>query len=333
MAPAVVVGPAVWGLSPDTPGTGLGAADLRHEARRHRRPAGRRQRRRPRRGARRARGRGRHGAHRRAGRRRPLRGRAGAGRRAGRRHRGRGARSWSRPAILAPPSCSWLRHPPASATPLDRPVAVGAQPTTATRARSTPSSPTLPTYRAARPDPPRPPRLRPPPRHRHRRPAARRDGGRPPADGRRPGGGAADVLRQRPVGPRPQPAGRRAPRVQPRDALHALPAPGRLDRRAAEPQRWLEVYGDRVQPGLPRRRRTLAGDDAGRLRAGLLHAQGVRHELRRRAARRAAGQGPRADPLRDAGEGASTSPARPPSRAPACGGRAAATRRGSSSPR
>ena len=39
MGPAVATGPAVWGLSPYTPRTGLGAAHLRDEARRTRRAA------------------------------------------------------------------------------------------------------------------------------------------------------------------------------------------------------------------------------------------------------------------------------------------------------
>ena len=44
-APALVDGPMVWGICPETPGTGLGALTLRDAPRRPRRPAGRRQRR------------------------------------------------------------------------------------------------------------------------------------------------------------------------------------------------------------------------------------------------------------------------------------------------
>ncbi len=46
----------------------------------------------------------------------------------------------------------------------------------------------------------------------------------------RPRGRAADVLRQHPVRARPQPAGRIGPRLQPRGALHAVPAGGRMGR-------------------------------------------------------------------------------------------------------
>ena len=259
MAPAVVVGPAVWGLSPRHARHRPRRADLRHEARRHGRPTGRRQRRRPRRGARRALeaagGTVRTGAQRRL---HPLRGRAGAGRRAGRRHRGRGAR---RGVGLRP-----ARHLPQLASPpsgvghaADRPVAGRRPATTGTRARSTRSSPPCrPTSSSIRRLPDRL-GLRAAPRHRHRRPAARRDGGGPPADGRGTGGGASDVLRQHPVGPRPQPAGRRPPRVQPRDALHAVPTPGRLDRERASPSGGSRSTGSASQPGLPRRRRTAGG--------------------------------------------------------------------------
>ncbi len=81
--------------------------------------------------------------------------------------------------------------------------------------------------------------------------------------------------------------------------------PGRLDRERRSPQRWLERLRRRcVSPGFLDGVRRWRAMTPGRLRAGLLPAAGVRHELRRRAARRAAGQGPRADPLRDTGEGA-----------------------------
>ncbi len=273
MAPAVVVGPAVWGLSPDTPGTGLGALTyaMKHVATVGRPVGGSGAVPDAVRGALEAAG----GTvrTRRAGRLHPLRGRAGAGRRAGRRHRGRGA---DRGVGLRP-----SRHVPQLAPPpagvghaADRPLAVGAQPRRlreqGRRGHRHPAD-----LRAARSDPARPPRLRAPPRHRHRRPTARRDGGGPPADGGRTGGGATDVLRQRPVGPRPAACRSTGATCS---ASRRSTRPTRLQggwTASAEPQRWLEVYGERVAPGLPRRRRTLAGDDARTSTSGTSSCRGA----------------------------------------------------------
>ena len=120
------------------------------------------------------------------------------------------------------------------------------------------------------------------------------------------------------------------PRVQPRGAADPVP-PSRRLAGSTEPRRWLRAVRRPLRARLPRVDRRLAGDDPGRVRARLPPPRRPRHQLRRRAAGRAAPSRPGADALRDGGARARTSPARRRSPAPASGAPADATAPPSSS--
>ncbi len=294
----------------DRPG-GLGpaAAGRRHRPGRRRlrdaprhadRPAGRRLGGADRRARRRRARRGRAHPHGRARRADPVRGRGGDRRRARRRHapgragRDRGRRPAHRDRRLA-------RRPAARRTPAGRALA------RAHAARGLREQGRRRRRRAAAPAragprPPCPPRrARPADAHRGPRPDARGDrrGGRA-GRGRADRGAPADA-HQRALGARPgdAPAGRRA-RPQPRGAVHALPAARRLagHRRARALARRLRRP---ARARLPRRRAPLPPGRPRGLRARLLASGRLGAVVLRRAARRAGGRRPRADPLHDAG--------------------------------
>ena len=107
MGPAALTGPMVWGITPEMPGSGLGALThaMRHVG--HGRPTGRRQRPGARHAARRVRGGRRHAAHEEPGRHDHVQRRTCQRHRPGRRHRDRCA---DRRVGLQPP-----RHVPALA--------------------------------------------------------------------------------------------------------------------------------------------------------------------------------------------------------------------------
>ena len=160
MAPAVVVGPAVWGLSPDTPGSGLGALTyaMKHVASVGRPVGGSGAvpdavlgRLRGRRAARYAPGAQVDGD--------PVRGRAGPGRASWPTARDRGAARGV--GLRSPRHLRDLAPQPAGLGRRRSSTAGGARRSTrATRASWTRSSPTLPRYHQLDPDPARPARLR-----------------------------------------------------------------------------------------------------------------------------------------------------------------------------
>ena len=297
MAPAIVVGPGVWGLSPYTPGTGLGALTL---AMKHVASVGR-----------------------------PVGGSgavpvavAGAFEAAGGRirtcsrvtgilcegERVRGVELDDGTRLEAPivvSACdphatflSWLRNPPASAQPLvDRWKATPRHDGYESKVDAVISE--LPVYRQL--DPALPDRLGFDPLHAtaiiappvdamhaaHRLMAEGRVADEPMFFANVPS--VLDPTMQ--VGGQPHRREARPARLQPRGALHAL----RADRRLGRQQRARALAGGLRTAGPARlrgRHPPLPHDDAGELRARVLHAQGLRHQLRRRAGGRAAGPGP-----------------------------------------
>ncbi len=131
-------------------------------------------------------------------------------------------------------------------------------------------------------------------------PRLRDDGPRADPAPARVDGQRADARRSDDVGH--DDVGRRQARVQHGGAVHPVPRARRLGQqhRAAPVARPVR-HARRAR--LPRVARRVAGDDPRPLRARVPPAGRARHVVRRRAARRAAQQGPRAGPLRDAGEG------------------------------
>ena len=108
-----------------------------------------------------------------------------------------------------------------------------------------------------------------------------------------------DDARELPVGDGPHHAVRRRPsHHEPRGALHAVRPRGWLGRLGGTPPLARAVLDPR-RAGLRRRHRTLPGDDAGRLRAGVRYATWLCAELSGFAGRRAARQAEGAEPLRD----------------------------------
>ena len=134
----------------------------------------------------------------------------------------------------------WLRHPAGRRGGDDRPVAAPRRTPRATSRRSTPSSTAEPVLRDAT----------------HRLSSTLTDR----ADGRRDGPRRRRCCRPAAVLERPAllvnvpsiadptMAPRRPPRVQPRGAAHAVPPPGGWAG-SPEPQRWLELFAARCEPG------------------------------------------------------------------------------------
>ena len=146
-------------------------------------------------------------------------------------------------------------------------------------------------------------RLRPADGHDDRGAAGRRHRRRPPPDGARAAWPSSPMFYANvPSALDPTMRVGRRPRVQPRGALHAVRARGRLA--GVEGARALaRALRDARAARVPRRRAPVAGHDARPLRVRVLPAPRPRHELRRRPAGRPARPPAGAHPLRDAGAG------------------------------